>query len=478
MERRTEHERSLCSSASEEHLPPAKRARSAGESVTDSNQDSPCAAGGGVAARAGPQAGLAGARGSDMDDSEVSDDERLIAGADPGRVRTPWLNLNGCRTLEDVRARVHARFRTSQELLDYIQTSQDTRLLKLIPLLMQRPRQRLPHVHSLDHACKLLSESKNILVLTGAGVSVSAGIPDFRSSDGIYRRLRDEFGMPKPECMFDKEYFDRNPQPFFSFAHELWPGRFNPTPCHRFIALLEKRGQLLRNYSQNIDTLEQSAGITRLVNCHGSFATATCVTCGYRCAGADIEDDILNQRIALCPKCPPHPPPRPVNQVGESSGGLGCSSEGAGGSSGGGSSADGVAAAADPGADGGNVLASSASDKAAAREGAPEESKLMRDPMEEQDLASMGLASRGVMKPDIVFFKESLPTNFFASLRDDMQAVDLLVVIGTSLRVAPVLGVACVRFCLQRCTCILRKPWAGPKQLTLCAAEIGVRHCG
>lgn len=102
----------------------------------------------------------------------------------------------------------------------------------------------------------------------------------------------------------------------------------------------------------------------------------------------------------------------------------------------------------------------------------------MRDPMEEQDLASMGLASRGVMKPDIVFFKESLPTNFFASLRDDMQAVDLLVVIGTSLRVAPVLGVACVRFCLQRCTCILRKPWAGPKQLTLCAAEIGVRHCG
>ena len=223
-----------------------------------------------------------------------------------------------------------------------------------------------------------------------------------------------------------EEYFDRNPQPFFSFAHELWPGRFNPTPCHRFIALLEKRGQLLRNYSQNIDTLEQSAGITRLVNCHGSFATATCVTCGYRCAGADIEDDILNQRIALCPKCPPPPPLRPVNQAGENSGGSGCSSEGAGGSSGGGSGADGAAAAADPGADGGHVLASPASDKAAAREGAPEESKLMRDPMEEQDLASMGLASRGVMKPDIVFFKESLPTNFFASLRDDMQAVDLL----------------------------------------------------
>lgn len=145
------------------------------------------------------------------------------------------------------------------------------RLLKLIPLLMERPRNRLPHISSLDHVCKLISTCKNILVLTGAGVSVSAGIPDFRSSDGIYRRLRDEFGMPTPECMFDKEYFNRNPQPFFSFAHELWPGRFNPTPCHRFIALLEKRGQLLRNYSQNIDTLEQRAGITRSV-LHSLFA--------------------------------------------------------------------------------------------------------------------------------------------------------------------------------------------------------------
>ena len=182
------------------------------------------------------------------------------AGADP---LSAWMDLDGCETMEDVRRVVHSRFKTSQQVLDYIQTYKDTRLLKLIPLLMQRPRLRLPHVHTLDHACHLISSCKNILVLTGAGVSVSAGIPDFRSTDGIYRRLRDEFGMPTPECMFDREYFDLNPQPFFSFAHELWPGRFDPTPCHRFIRLLEKKGQLLRNYSQNIDTLEQRAGITR-----------------------------------------------------------------------------------------------------------------------------------------------------------------------------------------------------------------------
>ena len=229
--------------------PPSKRARSA-----DGDEGA-----GGTGASAG--AGDPPRR----EDEGDEDEDAGAAGADAAGadLRSAWVDLDGCQTLEDVRRVVHARFKTSQQVLDYIQTYRDTRLLKLIPLLMERPRLRLPHVYTLDHACQLISSCKNILVLTGAGVSVSAGIPDFRSTDGIYRRLRDEFGMPTPECMFDREYFDRNPQPFFSFAHELWPGRFDPTPCHRFIALLEKQGQLLRNYSQNIDTLEQRAGITR-----------------------------------------------------------------------------------------------------------------------------------------------------------------------------------------------------------------------
>lgn len=137
----------------------------------------------------------------DDHDNGGSDDEYEEAGAanEAGAdVQRHWVNLNGCETLEEVRRVLHLRFQTSQSLLDYIQTYRDTRLLKIIPLLMQRPRHKLSHINSLDDVCNLVSTCKNILVLTGAGVSVSAGIPDFRSSDGIYRRLRDEVGHVRP----------------------------------------------------------------------------------------------------------------------------------------------------------------------------------------------------------------------------------------------------------------------------------------
>lgn len=50
---------------------------------------------------------------------------------------------------------------------------------------------------------------------------------------------------------------------------EIYPGQFQPSPCHRFIAMLDKQGKLLRNYTQNIDTLEQVAGVQRIIQCHG-----------------------------------------------------------------------------------------------------------------------------------------------------------------------------------------------------------------
>jgi NAD-dependent deacetylase sirtuin 1 len=133
-------------------------------------------------------------------------------------------------------------------------------------------RTKLQHVNSIDDVCHLLSSCSNILVLTGAGISVSCGIPDFRSDTGIYERLARDFGVTDPESIFDIHFFREDPEPFYSFVRDIYPGSFRPSPTHYFIRLLEMKGKLLRNYSQNVDTLEAKAGISKVINCHGEFA--------------------------------------------------------------------------------------------------------------------------------------------------------------------------------------------------------------
>lgn len=65
----------------------------------------------------------------------------------------------------------------------------------------------------------IFRKSKKILILTGAGISVSCGIPDFRSSNGIYARLHQDFPeLPDPTAMFDMDFFKKNPVPFYNFA--------------------------------------------------------------------------------------------------------------------------------------------------------------------------------------------------------------------------------------------------------------------
>merc|ERR1719356_597592 len=74
------------------------------------------------------------------------------------------------------------------------------------------------------------NDPQNIIYMVGAGLSTSAGIPDFRSpGTGLYDNLQ-KYDLPYPTAVFDIGYFRENPKPFFTLAKELYPGSFKPTP--------------------------------------------------------------------------------------------------------------------------------------------------------------------------------------------------------------------------------------------------------
>jgi NAD-dependent SIR2 family protein deacetylase len=88
-------------------------------------------------------------------------------------------------------------------------------------------------------------EFKRIVVLSGAGISVSAGIPDFRSpKSGLYSNL-EKYKLPRPEDIFCIRYFNDHPEAFYQLAKEfLDTDKFSPTPTHDFIALLDSKDVL------------------------------------------------------------------------------------------------------------------------------------------------------------------------------------------------------------------------------------------
>ena len=142
----------------------------------------------------------------------------------------------------------------------------------------------------LERAAALLSSGAKVVVMTGAGVSVSAGIPDFRTpGSGLYDNLQ-EYNLPYAEAIFDLDFFQNTPQPFYRLCKELWPGNYSATPTHRFIKLLHDKGQLVRCFTQNIDSLETAAG---LPNPYGGQPKKT-ATAGEKTATEKAEEEFLS----------------------------------------------------------------------------------------------------------------------------------------------------------------------------------------
>lgn len=142
----------------------------------------------------------------------------------------------------------------------------------------EEPQERMLESFDLDGIAKYALERRcqRVVVMCGAGISTSAGIPDFRSpGTGLYDNLQ-RFNLSRPEQIFELSFFREQPAAFYELCTEMWPGRYEPTPAHYFLRLLHDKGILLRCYTQNIDSLERLAGLPaeKLVAAHGNFDAA------------------------------------------------------------------------------------------------------------------------------------------------------------------------------------------------------------
>jgi NAD-dependent deacetylase len=146
---------------------------------------------------------------------------------------------------------------------------------------------------------ELIRESSSTVALTGAGVSVPSGIPDFRTPEtGLWENV-------DPMEVAHIDVFERDPARFWSYYrprfHALADKR--PNGAHEALAELERRGLLAAVITQNIDRLHRAAGSREVIEVHGSIATSTCRHCAGSYDLEEVEGLFDGAGVAVCGGC-------------------------------------------------------------------------------------------------------------------------------------------------------------------------------
>jgi NAD+-dependent protein deacetylase sirtuin 1 len=249
---------------------------------------------------------------------------------------------------------------------------------------------RMQCKHPTPFYIDLIRNSNNIVCLVGAGISVSCGIPDFRSAGGIYSLVEDlGLDVSDPQEIFDINYFkDVSPKPFYKIMYKMLVDENAkkdklPSLTHKFLAKLDHDKKLLRCYTQNIDGLEEVAGVKSksIKYCHGSFSA------GAKCLNSKKCNFKIKTREAF------------IKQL---------------------------------------ILANNNNDKSInfkSNASSGSSRSLIRG---DYDGVPMCLKCEEYpLKPGITFFGEKIQSNITSSLTLDQNKADLLLVLGTSLQVSP-----------------------------------------
>ncbi|MGL5258537.1 MAG: NAD-dependent protein deacylase [Lachnospiraceae bacterium] len=151
----------------------------------------------------------------------------------------------------------------------------------------------------IEKLIEILKSSNNIVFFGGAGCSCESGIPDFRSSSGLFsKKMNCNF---TPEQAVSHSFFVKHPEEFYEFYKKnLVYLEAKPNDCHLSLTKLEKMKKLKAVVTQNIDGLHQAAGTKEVYELHGSVHRNYCTKCH---AFYDASFVVTRKGIPHCEKC-------------------------------------------------------------------------------------------------------------------------------------------------------------------------------